>query len=171
MDEIWKDIPNYEGLYQISNFGQVRSIRTKDQLGRRLEPRILRPQTNKKGYKHIGLYKGDTYKHFLIHRLVAQVFIGERPTECEVNHIDENKANNRADNLKYVTHTENVRHGTGIVRRSKAVIATLTDGSEERYVSATEASKVLGVSNQAICSAIYGRNKLKTVCGRKWRFA
>jgi len=169
--EIWKDIPGYEGLYQVSNYGQVKSIREKDSLGRRRATRILKPQTNKKGYLHLALSKGDTYKHYLVHRLVAEAFIGERPNDCEVNHIDENKANNRADNLEYVTHTENVRHGTGIDRRSKPVIATKPDGSEEYYKSATEASKALGVTNVAIGNALYGRSRAKTACGRKWRFA
>ena len=169
--EIWKDIPNYEGLYQVSNYGQVKSVRETDALGRHKTPTIMKPQKNRKGYLHVMLCKGDSRKHFLVHRLVAEAFIGERPADCEVNHIDEDKTNNRAENLEYVTHTENIRHGTGIDRRSKPVIATMPDGSEEHYKSATEASELLGVTNQAICNALYGKHRVKTVCGRMWRFA
>lgn len=169
--EIWKDIQGYEGLYQVSNYGNVKSIRTKDSLGRSKTPMAMKPQANRKGYLYVGLKRGNGYRHYLVHRLVAQAFIGERPGNCEVNHKDEDKANNRADNLEYVTHTENIRYGTGIDRRSKPVIATTHDGTEEHYKSATEASKVLGVTNSAINNALYGKSRVKTVCGRSWRFA
>lgn len=171
MKEIWKDIKGYEGLYRISNYGNVESVERHDGLGRRVASRIMKPQKNKKGYLHVCLVKGHDYKHFLIHRLVADAFIGERPTDLEVNHIDENKENNRADNLEYVTHTQNVRHGKGIEKRSKAVIATLPDGTEEFYISATEAGRAFGVTNVAIGNAIHGNGRTKKSCGRTWRFA
>ena len=171
MNEVWKDIKGYEGIYRISNYGRVESIARVDALGRRIPSRIMKLQTNAKGYLHVRLTKGKAYKHYLIHRLVADAFIGERPADCEVNHIDENKQNNKLDNLEYVTHLQNVRHGNGIRRRSKAVIATLPDGTEEHYASATEAGKKLGVTKNAIGNAIYKKNRMKTACGRTWRFA
>lgn len=171
MTEAWKDIKGYEGVYRISNYGNVESVARRDALGRQIQSRIMKPQTNKKGYLHVCLMRGKEYKHYLIHRLVADAFIGERPAEYEVNHIDENKKNNRADNLEYVTHTQNVRHGKGIEKRSKAVIATLPDGTEEYYISATEAGEKLGVTKVAIGNAIHGNGRTKTSCGRLWRFA
>ena len=171
MKEVWKDVKGFEGLYRISNYGNVESVTRFDTLGRRIPSRIMKPQKNKKGYLHVKLTKGRYYKHYLIHRLVADAFIGERPAELEVNHIDENKENNRADNLEYVTHSQNIRHGKGIEKRAKAVIATLPDGTEEYYISATEAGMKLGVTKNAIGNAIYHKNRMKTACGRTWRFA
>ena len=90
MKEIWKDIAGYEGLYQISNFGKVKSFRPWNRASGEKE-RILKPTINANGYEQVTLYRSQTDRHkFLVHRLVAQAFI-ENPEHLDaVNHKDEN---------------------------------------------------------------------------------
>ena len=95
--EIWKDIIGYEGLYQVSDFG---NIKNKKGL-------ILKPVC-RKGYLSIGLYKNNIYKRFSIHRLVMLSFVGS--SQLQVNHINGNKKDNRLCNLEYCTNSENIRH-------------------------------------------------------------
>ena len=110
MQEIWKDIPSYEGLYQVSNLGRVKSL--KRQL-------ILKPMRTKKGYLCVALYKCPIRKFKPIHRLVAQAFIPNPKNLPQVNHKDENKENNYVDNLEYCTNKYNELYGTRIERVSK----------------------------------------------------
>ena len=100
MTEVWKDVKNYEGLYQISNLGNVKRISS----GKRLKP------YNRKGYIRVALSKDDTTKHIDIHRLVAQAFIPNPENKPEVNHIDGDKSNNEVSNLEWCTRKENMNH-------------------------------------------------------------
>ncbi|MDT2485744.1 MULTISPECIES: NUMOD4 domain-containing protein [Enterococcus] len=101
MKEIWKDISGYEGLYQVSTFGRVKSIR---------KNLILSQSNGTCGYRMVNLYVDKKQSKKLVHRLVAQTFI-ENPLEKEqVNHIDGNKNNNNLSNLEWSTRSENVKH-------------------------------------------------------------
>ena len=118
MEEIWKDIKGYEGLYQISNLGRVKSL-----------PKVKRTPTTeyitkarflpwkicKGGYYRVSLSKKSKSKYFSIHRLVANAFLGENG-DLTVNHKDENKANNSVENLEYMSLKDNIKYGTGIKR-------------------------------------------------------
>ena len=97
MDEIWKDIKGFEGLYQVSNLGRVKSLR---------KGIIMKPDKHRGGYLYYILRRTER-KTFKAHRLVADAFVC-RP-RLEVNHKDGDKKNNRADNLEMVTHKENMR--------------------------------------------------------------
>ena len=97
MEEIWKDIMGYEGLYQVSNFGRIK--RTNDYI---LKPWITR------GYCYVSLSNNGILKKYRVHKLVAQTFIPNPNNLPIVNHIDENKSNNRVDNLEWCTQYENV---------------------------------------------------------------
>ena len=101
MKEIFRDIKGFEGLYQISNFGNVKSLKRNI---------ILKPSSNGKGYLHIILYKNRKSKVSRIHRLVAQAFIPNPENKPQVNHIDGNKRNNNVNNLEWVTNSENQKH-------------------------------------------------------------
>ena len=101
MKEIFKDIKGFEGLYQISNFGNVKSLKRNI---------ILKPSSNGKGYLHIILYKNCKSKVGRIHRLVAQAFIPNPENKPQINHIDGNKSNNNVNNLEWVTNSENQKH-------------------------------------------------------------
>lgn len=113
--EIWKDIENYKGIYQVSTFGRVKSL-SRYFVRSNGEPlfcksKILKPQIIR-GYYYVRLqYKGD-YKTILLSRLVAQAFIPNPDNLPEVNHKDENKLNNRVDNLEWCTRKYNINYGS-----------------------------------------------------------
>lgn len=113
MEEIkeeWRDIPFYEGLYQVSTKGNVKSLNYR----RSGKEKILKIGKDRNGYIHLTLYKNKKVKCFRVHKLVALAFIpNDNPTEkTEVNHIDENKENNCANNLCWCSHIENINHAT-----------------------------------------------------------
>lgn len=121
MEEIWKDIEGYEGLYQVSNMGRVKSLKN-DII---LKPYILR------GYEKVLLYKNKKRKHFQIHRLVAMAFIPNPDNKPQVNHKDENKTNNCVDNLEWCTGHYNHNYGTINIRISQK---QLNDKSKSKIV-------------------------------------
>lgn len=117
INEIWKDIKGYEGLYQVSNFGNVKRLssyvahngifgKTKQRI---VKVKILVP-IDLRGYKVLKLSKNGEEKRYYIHRLVAETFISNPLSKPEVNHKDGNKQNNCAENLEWVTHQENCKH-------------------------------------------------------------
>ena len=116
--EIWKDIKDYEGLFQVSNLGRVKSLGN----GRTYKTsRIRKLYTNKYGYLQVQLCKDGKRKWFRVNRLVATAFLDNPEGKTEVNHIDEDKTNNRVDNLKWEWHKDNINHGTRNERVSKAM--------------------------------------------------
>ena len=108
----WKDIPGYEGLYQVSDCGQVKScerVVTHPKSGKlTLKEKILKPGLNPRGYHYVTLCKDGKVKNFLVHRLVALDFLDGDNT-LTVNHIDECKTNNHVSNLEYLSNEDNVR--------------------------------------------------------------
>jgi hypothetical protein len=116
MKEVWKDIKGYEGLYQISNLGIVKSlvrkvvsVKKKKHM-RTTKERILTNVINAQGYYMINLNINGTSKTCKIHRLVAKTFIPNPDNKCCINHIDGDKLNNEVINLEWVTHQENSKH-------------------------------------------------------------
>ena len=107
MNEIWKDIEGYEGIYQVSNLGCVKALNYK----RTGKEKILK-QRNKRGYCCVGLYKDGKQKWCLVHRLVAFAFVDGYTEGLVVNHKDENKQNNAWTNLEWCTQQENVQHSS-----------------------------------------------------------
>jgi hypothetical protein len=101
VQENWLPIPNYEGLYEISDLGKVKSLPNKTHKN----IKILNPSYDKNGYLRVDLYKNKKNKTSKVHRLVMLSFIGE--SELAIDHIDGNKQNNRLDNLRYCTNREN----------------------------------------------------------------
>jgi predicted XRE-type DNA-binding protein len=109
--EIWKDVIGYEGLYQVSNLGRVKSLR---------KNLIMKLCSANHGYLNVGLNK-NLKKSFYIHRLVAQAFIPNPENKPQVNHKDGNRLNNKVENLEWNTNYENMRHGydTGLIDNKK----------------------------------------------------
>lgn len=101
-NEIWKDIYGYEGIYQVSNFGQVRRLCKNDN-------RVIKQEINR-GYKRVCLSYKNVKKHFLVHRLVAFAFIPNPNNYPIINHKDENKLNNNVDNLEWCTYSYNLSY-------------------------------------------------------------
>jgi len=113
MQEIFKDIKNYEGRYRISNLGNVESLVTK---------RFLKQENAKSKdvtYKRVHLFKNGKGKHYLVHRLVALHFIDNPENKPQVNHIDNNPHNNIAENLEWCTPSENMKHSRDQGRQDK----------------------------------------------------
>lgn len=115
MKEIWKDIKGYEGLYQVSNLGRVKSLKRKS----RPYEKILVPLVTNKDYLCVNLYKNNKNKKFLIHRLVAKEFLKNEKLLPQVNHKDENTHNNNVNNLEWCDSSYNNNYGTKIERLSK----------------------------------------------------
>lgn len=101
MQEIWKDIPDYEGIYQISNFGKIRSCKNN---------KIRKQIKQRSGYMRIILTKNSKQRATSVHILVAKCFVKNQNGYRYVNHIDGDKTNNNADNLEWVTASQNMQH-------------------------------------------------------------
>ena len=125
-NEVQKDIHGYEGLYQVSNLGRVKSldriVTRKDGRKQLHRGKLIKSYCNNKGYYIIRLCKGCKMKHMLMHRLVAQAFIPNPDNLPEVNHIDEKPSNNRVTNLEWCTRDYNMNYGTIKERKSKALL-------------------------------------------------
>ncbi len=107
MDEIWKPVPGGNGNHEVSNLGRIR----------RVNRRTFTGVDDGKGYRRVGIVANGRRKLWFVHQLVAQVFIGEKPPGYHVNHIDSHRANNRVDNLEYVTPLGNQRHSWATTNR------------------------------------------------------
>lgn len=182
--EIWKPVVGYENLYEISNFGNVRSLfRYK---------KILKWNIVSSGYASVQLFKNKAGTGFLVHRLVATAFIREPRDNEQVNHIDENKLNNNVENLEWVSPLENMRYGTRTERQKKntdytteqrkniarsngekvckAVSQFTKDGVYiKTYKSAKEAHKETGLNHSHILECCMGK-RYKTVGGYIWKY-
>lgn len=113
--EVWRDIEDYFGRYQVSNFGRVKTLerraKRRNDSFHIIPEKIKSTRINKSGYVSVYLSINKRYRHFFVHRLVAACFIGERPSNKHfVNHIDGNKKNNKESNLEWVTVSENHKH-------------------------------------------------------------
>ena len=132
MKEIWKDIKGYEGLYQVSNLGNVRSMDRITRDGRKIKGKNIKPHTNGNSrYLRAALCNNGKIKYENIHRLVAKAFIPNPENKPEVNHKDENPSNNLIDNLEWMTSKENSNYGTGHLR---AILNTNFDSIKENYL-------------------------------------
>lgn len=155
MEEIWKDIEEYEGIYQVSSLGRVKRVTT---------GRILKSGKNRGGYLYINLCKQGVVSNKRIHRLVAQAFIPNPENKSDINHIDEDKTNNTVTNLEWTTRKENLNHGTHNDRVSKTlsiqIIATnIKTGDSTEFYSGKECARQLGLNAGHITSVLKGRLK------------
>lgn len=162
-NEIWKDIEGFNGIYRISNYGRVFGGRFKQ---------IMKQKLNK-GYRMINLtYPNGKQTTFQVHRLVAEHFIENIENKPLVNHIDENKENNRYDNLEWVTPKENMLHGTVTERISKNKyrrVATVENGGVlKEFNSMSEASRYYGIQIERISECCKGN--LKSWRGLQFEF-
>lgn len=115
MEKIWRDIPGYEGHYQASNLGRIRSIKHEPYI-------ILKSDFQRNGYKRVYFWINNKKRNILVHRMVAICFVPNPRGLKEINHIDEDKANNNASNLQWCTHSYNIRYGHTIEKISASHI-------------------------------------------------
>ena len=160
LEEIWKDIEGYTGLYQVSSWGRVKNSRT---------GRVLKAGKTKKGYLQLCLCKNGIRKFYSVHRLVAQAFIPNPQNKPEVNHIDEDKENNYFENLEWVTRSENMNHGTVILRASKTKsIPIICVETNIEYYGIRECARQMGLQQSTIGKVLKG--ELKTTGGYTFKY-
>lgn len=147
---MWKQVVGYEGLYEVSDTGEVKSLRKNI---------ILKPQSNRDGYLLVMLSKNGISKGYSVHRLVAKAFIDNPQNKPEINHIDEDKTNNHVSNLEWCTHLDNSRYGSRgrrigdrLSKRVKMVYRTT--GEELVCVSQSVVCDLLGCSKGHIWKAL-----------------
>lgn len=156
MQEVWKDVVGYEGYYQVSNLGRVKSLRTKAYSPKEkcaivvMRERVLRQSPNVKTYLNVSLRKSGTKNTQKVHRLVAKAFIPNPDNLPQVNHKDENKQNNCVENLEWCTNQYNINYGTARARmaekRKKKVIQLSASGEVvNKWGSMKEAAEDLGI--------------------------
>ena len=184
MREEWKDIEGYEGLYQISNLGRVKSLMFRNNKYSFNKIYFMKPQNNAKGYKTIRLSKDGVVENHRIHRLVAKHYIPNLNNKPCVNHIDGNKQNNNVSNLEWATHSENLKHAhrTGLKKAtflgcygkdnpsSKPIkmIDLKTGAVIKKFNSINEGANYINKECSAIAKCCKG--KLKTAYGYLWKY-
>ena len=147
MQEIWRDVEGYEGLYQVSDKRRVKSLN----YNRTGKEGILNPRENSRGYLHVILCKDGKHKNYLVHRLAAQAFIPNPENLPEVNHIDENPSNNYLDNLEWCSSKYNCNFGTRNKRVSKSnSISVMCVETGEVFSSTKEAQEKTGINAKNI---------------------
>lgn len=174
MEEIWKDIKDYEGFYQCSNTGKIRSLDRYviEKSGKKQfrSGQIIVPRLNKNGYLQFALNKDSKRKMAYVHIIVANTFI-DNPFDLKtVNHKDGNKLNNSIENLEWNSYSENNTHSYRELHRSIAdegatpktvYIIDTVEKKLQYYSSITETSKVIGLSHTQINRYIHSNNKWK----------
>ncbi|RXM57212.1 NUMOD4 domain-containing protein [Clostridium tetani] len=155
--EIWEDIEGYEGLYQVSNLGRVKSLNYKN---RGIE-KLLKQFEDSKGYLKVGLSKNKKSKHLFVHRLVAKAFIPNLNNYPIINHKDENPLNNSINNLEWCTYKYNNNYGTKKERISKANKGKKRTAEMNKKQSERQRGKYIGCLNPAFGTHTNGN---KIIC-------
>ena len=183
MVEEWKDIPNFEGYYQASTMGRIRSVeRTlvyKNGAVRHWPSKVLVPYLRKDGYYSVSLSKNGVRKSYRVHRLVAETFIPNPDNLPEVNHKNEIKTDNRVENLEWCTSEYNLNWATHNIRmvqtakknnkHGKPIIQFTLDGKYvNEYKNTSEASLKTGIVRSTIGKVANGQRK--TAGGFIWKY-
>ena len=182
--EVWRPVVGYEGLYEVSNHGQVRSldryIDTVTVLGepsqRFCKGRVLKLTENTHGYMLITLHKDRTVETKLVNRLVAQAFIPNPNNLPETNHKDQNPANNRVENLEWCDRIYNLNYADAREKHRRAVslpIEQLTkDGQHVAYyLGIKDICRKSNMCRHTIQRCLHGRKRYKSAYGYRWRYA
>lgn len=162
--EIWKDVVGFEGLYQVSNKGNVFSVMRVSSQGKKCGGRMLTPGYDKDGYLRVHLCKNGKGKIRFIHRLVAGAFLPNPKGLPQVNHRDEVKDNNNVENLEWCTNEYNSRYGTRTERISKKIRAVNVETGEVVTFNSTQEAGRKGYHSSAVSAAC--REAYKTSYGK-----
>ena len=177
VDERWKPIDGYQGIYEVSNLGRVRSIgRTivcKNGMKKTIRPKILARKKHRNGYVSSMLCVNGVQKRILIHRAVASAFVPNPNGYPEVNHKDEDKENNESSNLEWCTKSYNNTYGTLPARKALRFgkpVNQIKDGViVATYPSAMEAHRVTGITPGGISGCC--RGEIRSSGGYQWELA
>lgn len=177
MEEIWKDIDNYEGYFQVSNTGRVRSLDRTISTARgavSIKGIIRKPNINNSGYLYLPLTKNNVHWYAKVHRLVAKAFIDNPNNYSDVNHIDGNKLNNNVDNLEWCSHSENqkkafangLNYSPSLGRKGKlsfnkksVILTRISDGKEFIFETLRDAAHALNLNENSISKCCHGEYK------------
>ena len=162
---IWKPVVGFEGYYAVSNTGEVMSLR---------KNRRLKLAIDRYGYPKVVLTVHGKSFYYTVHRLVAMAFVPNPDGKETVNHINEDKTDNRAENLEWLSIQENDNHGTrnhrmALAKSKRPIICISPDGKITRYLGVKDASRKTGIAHSQI--AKYCQSHKKTVYGYEWRYA
>lgn len=179
MEEIWEPIPEYEGYYEVSNTGKVRSVTRTIIFNKTNAQHIYYGKElslNKRGdYLRVCLTKNGTKKYFDVHRLVALAFLPNPGNLPIVNHKDENKTNNCVNNLEWCTYSYNTNYGTGIERQirktSRPIIMCDKETHEpiKEFPSLAEAARSLGMASHGNISMVLNGTR-PSASGYWWKY-
>ena len=185
MEEIWKDIKGYENLYQVSNLGNIKSLKKLVNCGIKINSKVFKKEKNLKylisgtGYPFVTLYKNKIGKMFLVHRLVAETFIPNPNNYKIVNHIDENPKNCNVNNLEWCTQSYNINFGTrnekiakkllnNPINSKKVIQKDLNNNVIKVWESLSEIERKLKFSRSSIAKCCKEKDKISH--GYKWEF-
>jgi len=191
MEEIWKDIDDYFGIYQVSSHGRIKSlgrlVKGPSHIGGELyiKGKLLKQVKRKDGYCGINLHRETVQNNFLVHRIVANAFIPNTENKPEVNHKNGIKTDNRVENLEWVTTSENLIHAhkIGIKHPNKNLLGKkgcehptskivikydLSGNFLEEFQSTHEASRLTGINRGSICQC--SRGEYNSAGGYKWKY-
>jgi len=190
--ETWRDVKDYEGFYQVSNFGNIRSVRRevaspiRNNKTIHRKGKLISVKPRKTGYCNVCLYKYGFGKFFPVHRLVAIAFIDNTENKPFINHIDANPSNNKIDNLEWCTQSENIKHAFNLGRKKPPSYFCLRQFGKDNPTSVkilqldksgnlvrewdciNDVQRALGFSRPNICKC--AKNKIKTAYGYIWRY-
>lgn len=183
--ENWKDIKGYEGFYQVSDLGRVKSLERdvyfpNGIIIRHMEEKILVPNIDKQGYAYVSLCLNGKRKSIKVHRLVAMAFLPNPENKPQVNHIDEVKTNNAVDNLEWCNAQYNINYGTRTERQvqnrrsfklgnNPQAKPVFCEELNKTFDCAKRAEEELGIWGTSIIKVCKG--KAKTTGGFHWRYA
>ena len=174
--EIWRPVKGYEGFYEVSNCGKVRSVshEVKSRYKTRITTgKLLKQIEDKDGYYKVSLSKNNIRRSKFVHRLVAEAFLENPNMFPVINHKDENKKNNKVENLEFCTVAYNTAYNNSLLKRAKKRSKPIkaVKGNEVLFFdSIAEAGKILGVKHGNISGCLHKRYGRKTLKGYSFEF-